>query len=267
MTFPPPNPIMKSLLLCPLFVLSLSLPAVSIPAQTVRPLDEAQTALQGGDLTKAESLLAPLTGAEAKDAAAFFVLGQLRERQRSLKDAVAAYEQAAALDPTKPEYFSALGIAFSQRMGELNFMQQAMTAGKMRKAFEKSVALDARHVAGLIGLARYYTNAPEIAGGSLEKAKEFAGRVRDLSPFLGETELGNIAEKGEDFPAALAHFETASRLKPDHAGLQVSCGRMLAKLSRKEEARARFEGALKLNPGLERAKQELAALDGPAAAP
>jgi len=230
-------------------------------AQPAAPLDEARTALKAGDFPRAEALLVPLTGPDAKDAAAFHVLGQLRERQRNLKEAVAAYEQAAKLDATKPDYFSALGIALSQRMGEMNFMQQAMTAGKMKKAFEKSVELDPKHVAGLIGLARYYANAPEIAGGSLEKAKEFAGHVHALNPFLGETEYGNVAEKGDDFAGALAHFEAALQLKPDHAGLLNSCGRMLVKLGRKDEARARFTAALKLNPNLESAKQALAELD------
>lgn len=235
-------------------------------AQPAAPIDEARAALQTNDFARAESLLGPLTGADAKDATAFFALGQLRERQRNLKEAVAAYEQATRLDATHPEYFSTLGVALSQRMGELNFMQQAMIAGKMKKAFAKSVELDPRHVAGLIGLSRYYANAPEIAGGSLEKAKEFADRVQALVPFLGEVELGNVAEKGDDFAGALTHYEAAARLKPDHAAAQNACGRMLVRLDRKNEARARFEATLKLNPNLESAKKTLAELDAPVAA-
>ncbi len=233
-------------------------------AQPAAPLDAARAALTAGDLARAETLLAPLTGAEAKDAAAFVALGQLRERQQNLKEAVAAYDQAVKLDATQPEYFSTLGIALSRRMSEMNFMQQAMIAGKMRKAFEKSVELDPRHVAGLIGLARYYASAPEIAGGSLERAKEFADRVLALVPFLGELELGNIAEKGDDFAGASAHYEAAARLKPDHAGAQYASGRMLVRLDKKADARRRFEAALQLNPNLESARKALTELDAPA---
>jgi len=235
-----------------------------VTAQTVSPLDAARAALKTNDLPKTEALLLPLTGDGATDAAPFHALGQLRERQQNLKEAVAAYEQAAKLDPTQAEYFSALGIALSQRMGEMNFMQQAMTAGKMKKAFEKSVALEPKHVAGLIGMARYYSNAPEIAGGSLEKARTYAERVKAIVPFLGEAEYGNIAEKGEDFGGALAHYESSLKLRPDNAGFLFSAGRMLAKLGRKDEARERFEAALKLSPNLEPAKRALADLDQPA---
>ena len=247
----------------PLAAVAALLLAGLASAQPVSPLDAARAALKANDLGRAEMLLLPLTGTDAKDAAAFHALGQLRERQRNLKEAVAAHEQATRLDPSRPEYFSALGVALSQRMGEMNFMQQAMTAGKMKKAFEKSVELDPEHVAGLIGLARYYTNAPEIAGGSLEKAKEFAARVAALVPFLGESEYGSIAEKGEDFAGALAHFEAALKLNADNAGLLNACGRMLVKLGRKDEARAHFEAALRLNPNLESAKKALAGLDAP----
>ena len=228
------------------------------------PIDEARAALTANNLPKAESLLVPLTGADATDAASFHALGQLREKQRRLKEAVAAYEQATKLDATKPEYFSDLGVALSQRMGELSFMQQAMTAGKMKKAFEKSVELDARHVAGLIGLARYYINAPAIAGGSMEKAMEFAGRVRALDPFLGEVEQGNVARADEKYADALAHYAAAAQLNPHHGHVEYLCGTMLEKLERKDEARTHYTAALKLDPNLESAKEALAALDAPA---
>lgn len=225
------------------------------------PADQAAELLKKNDLAATEALLTPLTGADGKDTAAFFQLGQLRLRQQRAADAVAAFEKATTLDATKAEYFSQLGIAISMKMQGANFMVQAVTAPKMKKAFEKSVALDANHVGGLIGLARYYASAPEIAGGSLEKAKEFAERVQKLQPFLGESELGRIAERGEDFAGALAHYEAADKIKAGQAGTVLACGRMFAKLGEKDEARAKFEVALKLNPDFEPAKKALAELN------
>lgn len=78
-----------------------------------------------------------------------------RLQQKNTKEAVESAEQATKADPTKAEYFSKLGMALGQRMGEIGFMQQAIMSGKLRKAFEKSVELDPNHVAGLIGLAHY----------------------------------------------------------------------------------------------------------------
>lgn len=206
-------------------------------------------------------ILTTLAPAQTPDAAALNQLSIERLKQKDAKAAVDYSEQATKADATKPEYFSQLGVALSQRMNEVNFMQMAMLAGKLRKAFEKSVALDPNHIAGLIGLARYYTNAPEIAGGSLEKAAEFAARVQQLNPYLGEVELGRVAEKGENYAAALTHYEAGAKLKPDNAGLQYACGQQLARLDRKDEARTRFTAALQLNPDFEAAKKALLELD------
>lgn len=198
------------------------------------------------------------------DAAALHQQGLDAMKQKDFKAAVEAAEKATKADPTKPEYFSQLGIAISQRMNEVNFMQMAVMSGRLKKAFEKSIELDPNHVAGLIGLSRYYTNAPEIAGGSTAKAREFANRVRKLVPLQGEIELGHIATKDENYPEALQHYEAAIALKPDNAGLHHAAGQTLAKLGRKDDARGQFETALKLKPDFDAAKQALAELDKPA---
>ena len=246
------------------YILAALLLVCRAAAQTTSPLDDARAALKANDLAKAATLLEPLTGADARDAAAFNLLSQVRLAQRNAPQAIELAEKATALDATKPEYFAQLGIALGQHIGEVSFMEQAMMSGKLRKAFAKAVELDPNNLSGLIGLARFYASAPEIAGGSIEKAKEFAQRVQQLDPFLGELELGNVAERDENYAEALGHFEAAAKLKPGYAWTQHQCGRMLAKLGRKDEARARFEAALKLNPSLDTAKKALAGLDAPA---
>lgn len=222
--------------------------------------------MKSGDLAGANAALAPLASGEKPDPAALHLLSQVRLAQKNTKEAIAFAEKAAQLAPDNADYHAQVGVALSARMPELGFMQQAMVAGKMRKAFERAVEIDPKNLNALVGLARYFTNAPEIAGGSLTKAAEFATRLKELNPFLGESELGRIAERGEKFADALAHYEAAAQLKPDAAGPVFNSGRMLTKLNRPDDARARFENALKLNPNFDAAKKALAELDTPVAA-
>lgn len=235
--------------------------AVAASAQTA--LESAAAALKSGDFAAADAALAPLVAGEKPDPAALHLLSQVRLAQKNTKDAVALAEKATQLAPAKAAYHAQLGLALSTRMPELGFMQQAMVAGKMRKAFEKAVELEPKNLNALIGLARYFANAPEIAGGSPAKAAEFAARVKEVDPFLGELELGRIAERGEKFSDALAHFQAAAQLKPEAAGAHFNCGRLLVKLERKDEARACFATALQLNPNFDAAKKALEALAAP----
>ena len=250
---------MKTKSICLTAVIAALVFATTAPAST--PLDDARAALKTNNLAQAEALLAPLTGADAQDPVALLTLSQVRLAQKNTLSAIELAERATKLDATKPEYFAQLGRALGQRMGEISFVQQAFLSGKLKRAFEKTVELDPHNVGGLIGLARYYTNAPEIAGGSLEKAQEFALRVQQIVPFLGEIEQGNIASHDEKFADALAHYEAAANLNPSNVEAQNQCGRMLAKLKRTTEARIRFAAALKLDPNLDSAKKALADLD------
>jgi tetratricopeptide (TPR) repeat protein len=262
MIFPNPIPPMKIQPSLPAALAALILLAADALAQS--PIEQAAAALKKGDLTAAEALLAPLAGGETPDPAALSQLSAVRVAQKKTPEAIELSEKAVRLDASKADYFAQLGLAYATRMGEIGFLQQALISGKLKKAFEKAVALDPNHLTGLIGLSRYYAGAPEIAGGSLEKAGEFAERVRKLNPFLGEMELGRVAERGEDYAGALARYEAAAKLQPTHAGAQTACGRMLAQLGQKDEARIRLEAALQLNPAHEAAKKALAGLDRPA---
>lgn len=229
-------------------------------AQTGSPLDQAKAALARKDLTAAETLLQPLVAAEKPDAAACHQLGLVRQRQGRFAEAIELFEKATSLDARQAQYFSDLGMAASQRMSEVGMMRGAMLAMKMKKAWTTALELDPNNISSLIGLARYHTNAPEIAGGSIEKAREFAQRLKQLHPFLGELEFGIIAEHFEDFTAALTHYEAAARFAPTNPQPRAAAARVLTQLSRPAEARAHLEAALKANPSDESANAALAAL-------
>ncbi|WP_164976044.1 tetratricopeptide repeat protein [Oleiharenicola lentus] len=245
-------------------VLLLLLLATALGSAAQTPVEQATAALKAGDLATADSLLSPLAAGEKPDPAVLQQLSLVRLRQNRAAEAVALAERAVKLAPDQAGAHASLGQALSQRIGEVGFMQQAMIAGRMRKAFEKAAELDPQHLGALIGLSRYYTNAPEIAGGSPVKAREYALRVHQLNPVLGESELGNIAEKQEDFATALTHYEALAKLQADHGRPHYLCGRMLVQLGRKDEARTRFETALRHDPKLEAAQKALAELTQPA---
>lgn len=211
------------------------------------------------------SLLIARAPAQSPEAAAAHQAGQALLKEKKPKEAAAEFEKAAKLAPDNADYHADYGRALSAQMADANFMQKAMLSGKMKKAFDRAVELNPNHVGGLIGQIRFYSGAPEIAGGSMEKAAATAAHLKTVLPFMGEFELGGLAERAEDYAKALGHYEAAVRLNPQHPGAQNACGRMLVKLGKADDARARFEAALKLNPDFEPAKKALAELGAPTA--
>lgn len=252
------------LLILPLHMKTKLLALLLLAAGTVGPLSAAddpfaaiRTALDKNEIEAADTALAPLVATEKPDARAWLYLSQVRLRQKRTKDAVAAAEKAVAADPASAECHSNLGVVISQRMGEVNFMQQAMLAGKMLDAFKKSVALDPEHLDGYIGLTRYYTNAPAIGGGGREPAERYAHEVEKRNHALGTLELARIAERFEDYPKALELFTQVATAQPDKAWVQEKLGRICEKLKQPTEARAHYEKSLALDPARASAKEAL----------
>jgi len=148
------------------------------------------------------------------------------------KTAVSLYEDAIKADSENATLQTDYANALAVRINEVNFMTQGMIAGKMLKAYRRSVELDPNHVVGWIGLCRYYINAPAIAGGSADKAEEFAQEVMKLLPQQGHVEMGLVAEKRGEKDSAIEHFEKALALNPEHGEAKYH----LERLTKAEEA-------------------------------
>jgi Flp pilus assembly protein TadD len=244
---------------------SLSASAVSA-ADEGSPRDRALADAKAGRWDAAEPVLIALAAGEPTDAAVCACLAQRRLQQRQNKEAIELIERAVAAEPKRADLHSLLGSALAQRIGEVSFIHQAIISAKMRAEFEKSVALDPDHLPGLIGLSRFYQNAPAIAGGSIEKAEEYAREVEKRDAFSGACELGLIRERGEKWVEAAAFYRKAAELRPGQAWLHAKLGRVLARAGQREEARAAFEAALKIQPDNAAALEGMKSLEAPAAA-
>lgn len=186
---------------------------------------------------------------------------------KDAKRAVALAEQAVAAEPNNPELQAHLGHAYSMRIGEVSFVHQATMSGKMLGAYQRAVELDPDHLGGRIGLARYYTYAPAIAGGSRQKAEAQAKEIRGRHPYLGALEAGIIAEHFNDLPAAVAAYLEARALAPDEADVHERLGRVHARLGDTRQAQESFSRCLELDPERARVREALNQLSSAAPQP
>lgn len=237
--------------------------AVQLRAQDGAPLDRA-TALaeaRSGKWERAEPALEALAATVPADPEVCAQLVLRRLDQKRNKEAVELAERAAEAAPNSAGLQSLLGRALGARINELAFLQQGFVAPKMLRAFKRSVELDANHVPGLIGLASYYLYSPAIAGGSYEKAEEYAVKVEALDPFNGARLRAEIRSRQSKWTEAAGCYRKAIEAQPKNAWLHAQLGQVLAKAGDKPAAKAAFESALHLEPDLAQAKEGLNALE------
>ena len=177
--------------------------------------------------------------------------------------AVKLLEQAVEQNPGSAEAHGCLGVAYGSAALTANVVRRVSLAQKARSELEKAVALDPAQVDARIGLLVYYTLAPRLLGGDIEKAREQANVIKsrdsigghrahafiyahlkqiDLArkefrdavaeqPFAAKSHywLGSFYETTDkNYSAASAEFETAAKLDPTDMLVQFEIGHLAA---------------------------------------
>jgi tetratricopeptide (TPR) repeat protein len=117
-------------------------------------------------------------------------------------DAVKYGERAVSLRPDDAQYHLWLAREYGEKAANSNPMTAAATARKAKTEFERAVQLAPSSVEARLDLARYYTEAPVIMGGGLDKAREQAAQVAKYNPAKSHLMLARVAEKEKQFPEA-----------------------------------------------------------------
>ena len=176
--------------------------------------------------------------------------------------AVAAGEAAVKESPDAAAAHSWLGRAYGQKAIHASVFTQLSWAKKCKTEFDKAVTLDPKDTDARIDLIQYYANAPGIAGGGRDKAREQLEPLAALDPGRAALMSGYILEKEKKVPEAEAEYRRAVALSPDDATIRWRTGRFFERTGRTDEAKASYREALRLDPALDGAKKDLARLGG-----
>ena len=165
-------------------------------------------------------------------------------------DPLEALEQAVAREPNRAEAHFRLGRALVEKLQSAGMAEKVLLAGKARRALEQAVQLDPSHIEARAALARYYLNAPMIAGGSLKKAQEQAQAIVALDPAKGHLLVARIHAERKEWDGAAAAYARVLEHEPKNAAMHYELGRAYQELERWSEAARAFEDAIALDPDL-----------------
>jgi len=164
------------------------------------------------------------------DAESMHLLSRAYYATEHWDDAVKCGERAAALRPGDAYYHLWLAREYGQKAGNASPMTAASMARKAKNEFERAVQLDPSSVEARLDLARYYTEAPVIMGGGLDKARDQAAQVAKQSLAKSHLILARIALKQRQFPEAEDQLRQAIAESKDPAEYRLG----LAELYRLE---------------------------------
>jgi tetratricopeptide (TPR) repeat protein len=182
--------------------------------------------------------------AQPDSSRAAYERGRAAMRERKTDDAVKAFERAIAHQPGVSDYHLWLGYAYVRQLNEVNFIRKASVGRKIGPQYDRAVELDSGNVNAAVARVDFYLEAPGIAGGSVDKARAEAERLRKLSPYRAAIARAKIAEKDKDWDLVQREYAALMDAHPDSAVPHYSFGRASAlsgkELSRGEAALRRF---------------------------
>jgi tetratricopeptide (TPR) repeat protein len=151
------------------------------------------------------------------DAASLNLLSRTYYAIEHWDDAVKNGEKAVNLSANTAEYHWWLGRAYGEKAASVNPLSAAGYAGKTRTQFELAVKLDPANVQARADLAEYYTEAPSVMGGGVDKARAQASEVAKYDQATSHWILAEIAEKEKRYPDAEKELQAAIKVAPNPA--------------------------------------------------
>jgi tetratricopeptide (TPR) repeat protein len=233
-------------------------------------IDTAIAVHNRGDFPTAERLYREILAKDANHFAAGYMLGALLLQKGAVREAATLLSRCRDLGPPNPKLLSNLGLALTKlkrtdeaiaafdqaialepghvtaRLNRANALRQA---GKLQEA-----------LAGYDAALAYGADADVLFNrGSvleaLERPREAMASylaALDVRPDFADahTNLGNLFKTMGDNNAALAHYDRVLELRPDFAEGHINRAAALFHLRRHDEARRALAAAIAINPAI-----------------
>ncbi|MGH9599554.1 MAG: tetratricopeptide repeat protein [Terracidiphilus sp.] len=184
-------------------------PASAPESNDRQTLAQANAALQAGEADKALELLAgqAQSGPDAAKAQNIecrvrYVLGQWTTAARECA-------QAVQLDPQDSSYRMWLGRALGEEADNASFLSAYSLSKQARAEMETAVRLDPRNAEALADLGEFYTEAPGVVGGGIDKAEGVAAQLDKVDPAQADELRGRIAAAQKDYATAEREYKAA----------------------------------------------------------
>ncbi|HEY9137822.1 MAG TPA: hypothetical protein VIM67_06075, partial [Terriglobus sp.] len=149
-----------------------------LPALTVAQVPaSARTDAHNGRVDSAIAAIGNAQGADAQS-----LLCSLYSSIDQHDRAIQACEAAAKAAPNNSTYALELARVYGDKADHSGAFTGMRMVGKIRGSFERAVRLDPSNVEALSDLGQFYVEAPGIAGGGTDKARDLVEKLKPLSP-------------------------------------------------------------------------------------
>jgi tetratricopeptide (TPR) repeat protein len=145
-------------------------------------LQVAQRQFDAGNYSSAITTLQAAATQNSNSAEIYYWLGRNYYELRDFDNAITHAEKSVQLDPKNSLYHDWLGRAYG---GKADRERSFSLAKKVKREFQEAVRLDPSNIAARRNLQEYDIDAPWIAGGNKDEAREQVEAITAIDPVRG----------------------------------------------------------------------------------
>jgi tetratricopeptide (TPR) repeat protein len=185
---------------------------------------------------------------DQKDDVALHCMGMILIAQDNSKDAVGWFEKAVDANDKSSAHHLWLANALGDQAEHASKIKLPFLARRIKGEFDKAVQLDPTSIDARHGLIQYYSQAPGVVGGSMDKAREQAREILKLNAWRGHYELAQLLERDKDVAGAEKEYLAALAAAPDSTGPYLYLGSYYRRQKRWDDAVKTYDTGLQHRP-------------------
>ncbi len=205
--------------------------------------------LKAGHMKRAKAMADAALQKNPNDAAALIALARFQYALRDLDGAEKLARKGIAAAPNSSDAHVQLSRILADQAQKASVFRQLGLAHQVKAEMDKAAELDPKSVDAHTALMRYYLQAPGIAGGSKEKAKQQQAEIAKIDPAWGYITAAEIANDEKNTSALPDLYQKAHDANPNQYDTARSWCNNLAIQKRWDEAEKCSRELQKLDPG------------------
>jgi len=151
-------------------------------------------------------------------------LGRLEMKNGNLDEAEELIKEALDMKPNNSNYHYWFASISGIQAGNASIFSAPGYASDSKEHFIKAVELDPNNVQALSGLVSFYTQAPSIVGGSIDKARELSAKLTELDNKEGLAAQINIHKQEDEMEEFLKKSEVLAASFPNSPEALLKAG-------------------------------------------
>jgi tetratricopeptide (TPR) repeat protein len=182
------------------------------------------------------------------DDAALHCMGMIYVAMGKSPEAIDWFEKAVKANDKSSAHHLWLGNAIGEQASHASKLKQPFLARRIKSEFDKAVELDPTSWEARHGLIQFYSQAPGVMGGSMDKAKEQAREIAKIDAIRGHLEMAALLERDKDLAGAERELNAIISTAPDSALGYNSLGNFYRRQKRFSDAVTVYEKLLHVKP-------------------